>query len=138
MLLSYFFFVLYNINNDKNEKYYDFFFTKLKTEKERLKYLKNQKNSNVKENIKTLINLFIFFDYSDQSVNIFAEKNKISTKNLKKWHRSFHFSVLKEYWEGNETDYFKQLKNNESFQYLISLEDEKNFNDFFFEALKRK
>lgn len=138
MLLSYFFFFLYNINNDKNEEYYNFFFTKLKTEQERLEYLENVKNFKVKENIMTLINLFIFFDYSDPSVNIFAEENNISTKNIKKWHRSFHFSVLKEYWDGNETDYFQQLKNNASFQYLLSLEDEKIFNELLVEALSSK
>jgi len=138
MLISYFFFFLYKINNDKNEEDYNFFFTKLKTEQERLEYLENVKNSKVKENIKTLINLFIFFDYSAPSVNIFAEENKISTKNLKKWHRSFHFSVLKEYWDGNETNHFNLLKNNESFQYLLSLEDEKNFNELLVDALKSK
>lgn len=136
MILSYFLILLANLN-DNHKVQFDFFFRKLNTEKERLEFLKNTTTPKVAENIKTLITLFVIFDYNDPYIHKFAADNKLSSKTVIKWQKSFYCSVLKEYWDGNETTYFKQLKNNASFQYLLSLEDENNFNELFLLAINK-
>jgi hypothetical protein len=137
--MSFLFFQFLSAFGDKqNNKYIDFFFDKLQTEEEKLNFINNFNDSLIINSIKNLLQQFIDFNYNDIKVLEFADTYYIPRQNILKWHRSFHFSVLKEYWNGNETDYFKQLKNNASFQYLLSLEDEKNFNELLAEALKRK
>jgi len=137
--MSFGFFQILSAFTDKQSiKYINFFFDKLQTEEEKLNFIKNINDPLLINSIKYLLQQFIDLNYNDIKVLEFADTCNIPRKEILKWHRSFHFSVLNEYWEGNETNYFKQLKNNQSFQYLLSLEDEKNFNELLVEALKRK
>jgi hypothetical protein len=120
---------------EKNEiKTVDFFFTKLNTEKEKLNYIKNINNNLVTNHIKALIEVFTVYNYADPRVSDMAKYLNVSKRLILKWHRTFHFSVLKEFWDGKETEYFTLLKNNLSFQYLLSLENEEQFNKLLIES----
>jgi hypothetical protein len=120
---------------EKNEiKTVDFFFTKLNTEEEKLNYIKNINNNLVTNHIKALIEVFTVYNYADPRVNDMAIYLNVSKRLILKWHRTFHFNVLKEFWDGKETKYFTLLKNNLSFQYLLSLENEEQFNKLLIES----
>lgn len=116
--------------------YLDFFFLRLKSFAEKKHFLDSFNDQNVTSAIKEYISLFIESPfYSSNILSISDKDTEIS--HITKWQKSFYKNIYCEYKLESKDAELPELFNrliatNRSFQYLVSLEKEVNFDNLVF------
>lgn len=113
--------------------YLDFYFLKLKSFSEKKRFLDNHNDQNVTTAIQDFISLFIESPFYSTNILSISEKDT-DISHISKWQRSFYLNIYREYeLPINDAElaelYDKLVATNRSFQYLVSLEKEVNFNN---------
>lgn len=124
--------ILPSFGNEKDKPYYEFFFTKLLTAEEKIAFLESFKIERVLNTLNGLIELFTKCNFYEPEIGEVAEKYNLDIGLIQEWQRTFYLSVYNEYKKtGIETQYFKDLRSNKSFNYLLTLDNEEEMENLF-------
>jgi len=106
--------------------YLNLFFHSFRSGEEQNYFLKYFNDENLKLLIDQLILLFIKNSYKDIEIINFASTCNINIKDMLRWQKGFYLVVCRDHRNSIINPHFKELINNKSFQFLLSLDDEES------------
>jgi len=120
----------------KFRAYLDFYFLKLRSHSEQKHFLENFKDQDILNVINSFTSLFIENPFYSTPILLISEKDS-DISLITKWQRSFYISIYREYKDGEKNKKVDELIDrllsiNRSFQYLVSLEKDENYDKLLF------